>query len=253
MPKTELFLNHPLMNVAGMLGFTPDYKSPFDFSIFGAFVTNPISREPRFPSRRERFIPFPGGFLLHTGYPNPGFRAVIRKYSPLWARSPLPIIVHLLAQDAYSLERMIRNLEGVDGVFGVEIGLEPGIDPDSARSLAFAAMGELAIIIRLPFECDPDLIDSLSMIGINAVSLAPPRGSLPGHDGTLISGRLYGPGYLPQTLDKIRGLVQTGLPVIGGGGVYSQKDVESILDLGAIAVQLDSVLWRGDYFVHKKP
>ena len=250
MPKTELFLNHPLMNAAGMLGFAPDYKSTIDFSDFGAFVTNPISREPRFPSRGERFIPFPGGFLLHTGYPNPGLRTIIRKKSPLWARSPIPIIIHLLVQDAYSLERMIRDLEGIEGVIGVEIGLEPGIDPDFARSLIRTAIGELAIIIQLPFEYNPALIDSLSMIEINAFSLAPPRGSLAGYDGTLISGRLYGQGYFPQTLGKIRDLVEIGPPVIGGGGVYSQKDVDSILDLGAIAVQLDSVLWRGDFKIH---
>jgi dihydroorotate dehydrogenase len=35
------------------------------------------------------------------------------------------------------------------------------------------------------------------------------------------------------------------VPVIGAGGVYSQAQVESMLAAGALAVQVDAILWRG--------
>jgi dihydroorotate dehydrogenase len=34
------------------------------------------------------------------------------------------------------------------------------------------------------------------------------------------------------------------IPVIGGGGIYEADAVGAMLDAGAIAVQLDSVLWK---------
>ncbi len=248
MSKTELYLQKPLMNAAGSLGFSPDLKTLFNFTGLGGFVTNPTSWAPRTPARGERFIPFPGGFLVHTGYPNPGLRAIIRHYARRWASSPVPIIVHLLAQDADTVERMVRHLEGVEGIIGVEIGLPPEISPDAAYAMAVAALVELAVIVRLPFEAGPELIAALNMTDINAVSIAPPRGILPGPLGSLITGRLYGPGLLPQALAKTKNLIESGIPVIGGGGVYTQEDYQSYLDIGAIAVQLDSVLWCGGFF-----
>jgi len=250
MTKTELYLENSMMNTSGTLGFSPDLKSALNFSRFGAFVTNPISWDPRTPARGERFISFPGGFLLHTGYPNPGLKTVIRLHNRRWAHSPVPIIINLLAQDRHTVERMVRHLEGVEGITGVEIGLPPEIDPDSARAMTLAAMGELSVIVRLPFETSHDLLSAISSVGINAVSIAPPRGALPGAGGFLISGRLYGPGLLAQSLARVKNLVQFGIPIIGGGGVYSQEDAQAFLDAGACAVQLDYVLWQGGFWLN---
>ena len=70
---------------------------------------------------------------------------------------------------------------------------------------------------------------------------------LPGPDSALIHGRIYGPGIFPLALAAVRTIKDVGVPVIGAGGVYQPGDVDAMLSAGAIAVQLDSVLWRGDY------
>jgi len=41
-------------------------------------------------------------------------------------------------------------------------------------------------------------------------------------------------------------LAQFDLPIIAGGGVYTQMDGETLLDAGASAVQLDAVLWHNN-------
>lgn len=249
MPKTELYFEKPIMNAAGTLGFSPDPKSPFEISLFGAFLTNPVSLAPRTPAKGERWIPYPGGFLLHTGYPNPGLKAVIRGHARRWARAPVPVIVHLLAQDGYTLGKMVQRLEGVDGVMGIEVGLPPDVDPGLAHEMALAALGELFLIVRVPFENadQADLLEAIVKAGASAVSLAPPRGALPAADGVLVTGRLYGIGLLPQALARVKVMGEFGIPVIASGGVYQHKDVESFLNVGAAAVQLDSVLWRGGW------
>jgi dihydroorotate dehydrogenase (NAD+) catalytic subunit len=240
MLKNDLYLAHPWMNTAGTLGFAPDPKSPVDLSKLGAFVTNPVSHRPRTPAKGRRFAAYPGGFLLHSGLPNPGLRAVIKNYAKRWARAPLPVIVHILALEPASLARMIERLEGLEGVMGVEIGLPPDIDPGTAFDFAQAAIGELPAILRLPLEQADELAYAVIEAGASAVSLGAPRGKLAG-----ISGRLYGPAVFPLALRTVEKLAGAGLPVIGAGGVYQARDAESMLEAGAAAVQVDAVLWRG--------
>jgi dihydroorotate dehydrogenase (NAD+) catalytic subunit len=245
MPKFDLTLSHPLMNAAGSLGFAPDPHGPVDLSRLGAFITNPISLGERTPAHGPRCLRFPGGFLLHTGYPNPGLKAAIRRFAARWMRSPLPVIVHLLAQSPSEAATMASMLEAVEGVAGLEIGLPPGSDAATALAFARAASGELPLILRLPLEEAARLVPSIPQGLVAAVSLAPPRGTLPTPLGGLVQGRLYGPAVYPLALSAVQALKRSGVPLIGAGGIYRQQDAESMLKAGAVAVQLDAVLWRG--------
>jgi dihydroorotate dehydrogenase len=81
--------------------------------------------------------------------------------------------------------------------------------------------------------------------GATAISLAPPRGLYPTINGELVKGRMYGPAILPIALKVVHELYQMSIPVIGAGGVYSQEQADAMLTEGALAVQLDSLFWRG--------
>ena len=248
MPKFDLSLQIPLVNAAGSLGFVPDPYGRVDLKALGAFITNPVSLRPRAPAKEKRFIAFSGGFLLHTGFPNPGLKAVIRRCAAPWARSPVPVWLHLIAHQPAEVFEMVQRLERVEGVMGVEVGLPPGVDAETALEFARAAGGELPALLRLPFESARELAGPLAAAsaetGLAAVSLAPPRGLLFDSLGNPIQGRLYGPGIFPLALAAVQFLVKTGLPVIGAGGVYRPSDIEAMLSAGAAAVQLDSMLWR---------
>lgn len=255
MPKFELALTKPLMNATGTLGFVPDARGPCDLSLLGAFVTNPISLHPRLPAAPPNYQPYPGGFLLHTGYPNPGFRAAIKRYASRWAQSPLPVLVHLLASgsDQASLDEltyMIQGLEDRQGIMGIEVGLPPEADAQTACAIAQAALGELPLILRLPLEnallLSQDLLQNGLGNSLFAVSLSPPRGALHVQD-RMATGRLYGPALFPLSLAAVGVIHQAGLAVIGAGGVYQQDQAQAMLSAGATAVQLDAVLWRGGW------
>lgn len=246
MDKVSLLLEKPLLNAAGTLGFAPDRASPVDLTRLGAFITNPVSLEPRTAAHGVRLIEYPGGFLLHTGYPNPGLRAVLRRYAARWRQLPIPLLVHLLARTPEEVYRAVLELEKVDGVTGFEIGLPPGCTREQAVALFKAARGERAVILRLPFENAQELGAALLAAGSPTISLGPPRGILPGPAGKLVSGRLYGPAVFPLMLPVVRSLAEMGFEVIGGGGVYMAEQVAVMLASGASAVQLDTVLWRGE-------
>jgi dihydroorotate dehydrogenase (NAD+) catalytic subunit len=245
MAKRDLNLDPPIMNAAGMLGFFPDQYGPIEWGHFGAFVTNPISLARRTPARGERFIAYPGGFLLHTGYPNPGLNHALRRYAQRWNHSPLPVIVHLLCHEPEEVAKMVQQLEAVEGIGGVEMGVDGDASLDLAIALVQAAAGELPVIARLPFERALELATSTIQAGALAVSLAPPRGILPTAEGELVQGRLYGPAIFPVALKVVSELVKQGIPTVGAGGVYTPEQSTHMLTQGALAVQLDAVLWRG--------
>jgi dihydroorotate dehydrogenase (NAD+) catalytic subunit len=247
MLKYELYFSQPLMNAAGSLSFAPDARLPIDLSKFGAFITNPISLAPRAPAQSRCYLPFPGGFLLHSGYPNPGLKNVIRRYAPRWAQSPLPVIVHLLAQEMRELAAMVERLESQEGVMAVEVSIPLAASEDLTFALVSAAVGELPLIARLPVACAADLAEAAIDAGANALSLSPPRGVLSNAEGRLISGRLFGPSLLPHTMLALQALEGCDVPVIAGGGIYHAEQVQAALDAGAAAVQLDSVLWQREW------
>jgi dihydroorotate dehydrogenase (NAD+) catalytic subunit len=233
------------MNASGSLGFAPDPDGPVELARLGAFVTNPISRRARTPAHGARFTPFPGGFLLHSGYPNPGLSRAIRRYAPAWDRAPLPVLAHLLGEDPGELAGMAARLEAVEGVSGIELGVPPLAEARAALALVAAAAGELPLVVRLPLERAAGLAQALASadLPIAAFSLGAPRGALPGEQKARIHGRLYGPAIFPLALRTVEDLAGMGLPVIGAGGVYRPEQAEAMLNAGAVAVQLDTVLW----------
>jgi dihydroorotate dehydrogenase (NAD+) catalytic subunit len=245
MAKHDFAFDPPIMNAAGTLGFAPDLHSEVDWSKLGAFVTNPISLTPRTPAHGRRFVAYPGGFLLHTGFPNPGLASVLRHYARNWQRSPVPVVVHLLVKSVEELAGMVRKLENVEGVRGLEVGVTSDASADMVVAFTQAAGGELPVVMHLPLERSIELAAKAIQAGAAAVSLAPPRGMLPSTEGELVRGRLYGPAILPLALEVIRALKQQDIPTIGSGGICTQEDVKSMFTAGAMAVQLDVVLWRG--------
>ncbi len=247
MPKFDLVFKTPLMNAAGMLGFAPDPHGMLDLRRLGAFITDPLSPERRTPAQGRRFISYPGGFLVHTGYPNPGLRAALRRYAPRWKTSQLPVLVHLLAQSVGELQEMLPALEALEGVMGVEIGIPPDADRQVVAAFARAAQGELPVILRLGLDQARPFAGTALENGASAVSLGAPRGVLTGPSGELVQGRLYGPAVYPLALGVVRSLAKDGLVVIAAGGVYTQQQADAMLAAGALGVQLDAVLWQGGY------
>jgi len=251
--KRDLYFSKPLMNAAGSLGFTPEHRDLKNLGIiedFGAFVTNPFSLRPRLPAGKPEFVEYPGGFLLHTGLPNPGFNAGPKKYSAKWSRSDLPIIVHLMADRPEETQKMVRSLEAQENVMAVELGFAPLLANDIILLTLEMCLGELPLIFSLPTEQVLSLGPRLIQDGAQAISISTPRGALPitpnlppMKRGELITGRLYGPSLFPQTLETVHSAAKLGLPIIGAGGVWTKESADMMLSTGALAVQIDAALW----------
>lgn len=241
--KQDLDLAKPFVNAAGILGFAPDPRPMPFLGRLGAFITHPISRRPRQPADNRCCLPFPGGFLLHTGLPNPGISKAIRHYQRRWAAAPLPVIAHLLAETPETVVEMVRKLEGLENVLAVELGLAPDCTPDQLESFWAAAEGELPVAVSLGPEQIPVLLPLVQELNPAALHLTQPRGTLPDGKEALVAGRLYGPAIYPLMLNAARDAVKTGIPVIVDGGVDEKDQADAFLDTGVLAVGLGGVLW----------
>ncbi len=242
----DLYFSKPLMNAAGSLGFAPDSRAKISLGAFGAFVTNPFSLRPRLPAATPALVEHPGGFLLHTGLPNPGLSAGLKKYSAKWSRSDLPVIVHLMADRPEETQRMVRMLESQENVMAAELGFAPLLADDILLLTREMCLGELPLIFSLPVGQVLSLGPRLIQGGAQSISIAAPRGALPfsSDPSSLITGRLYGPAHFPQTLETVYSAAKIGLPIIGAGGVWTKENADAMLSVGALAVQVDAVLWN---------
>ena len=240
--KRDLYFSKPLMNAAGSLGFAPDTRNGVSLDVFGAFVTNPFSLRSRLPAAKPALVEHPGGFLLHTGLPNPGFTAGLKKYSARWSRSDLPIIVHLMADRPEETQRMVRMLESQENVMAAELGFAPLLANDIILMTLEMCLGEVPLVFSLPVEQVLSLGPRLIQEGAQAISISAPRGAL--MTDHLITGRLYGPSLFPQTLETVYSAAKLGLPIIGAGGVWTKENADAMLSVGALAVQVDAALWN---------
>ncbi|MBI5351270.1 MAG: hypothetical protein HZB50_01390 [Chloroflexi bacterium] len=240
--KRDLYFSKPIMNAAGTLGFAPDPRNGIRLDSFGAFITNPISLRPRLPTVQPALIQFPGGFLLHSGLPNPGLSSVIKKHGARWNRADLPIIVNLMADRPEETQHMVRSLENIENVMAVELGFAPLLSDDVILMNLEMSLGELPLIFSLPPEQVLTLGPKLIQGGAAAVSMACPYGALM-RDGELITGRLYGQSLFPRSLDMVRSAAMIGMPIIGAGGVWTEQDASDMLSAGAMAVETDTQLW----------
>jgi dihydroorotate dehydrogenase (NAD+) catalytic subunit len=230
--KNTLAINNPVMSASGIVGLDgAAYRDLIDLTKIGAIVTNPVTWRPRRVARGPRVVPLPSGVLVHTGLPNPGVTAVIKEYSPRWSRSLAPIIVHVVATSPADVGRCLAALDRCEAVAGVEIGLHDQSTPDDIEQTLQVALDstQLPLLVCVPLY--------------NAVEAARVTARDP-ESGQLVGGRVYGPWLKAQALRAVGQIVRTAsVPVIGSGGIHSADDARDFLEAGAVAVQIDTVIW----------
>jgi dihydroorotate dehydrogenase (NAD+) catalytic subunit len=239
----ELGLSSPWMNAAGFMGYLPQHLAGQAFTP-GAFVTNPVSLLPRSPAHNHGVVAYPGGFLLHTGHPNPGLKSVIKSYAHKWRNLVMPVWVYLMVTTTYDCQQMVLELEGLENVTALELGLPPGMSLKKQVEIIQSAVGELPVFVSLPLdEVDRNLVDQLPALGEVGVVLTAPRGVIK-KDGRTLSGRLFGPSLYPQMMTALSRLRGAGLPVVAACGIFSIEQGQGALSSGASAIQVDGWCWQ---------
>jgi len=232
------------MNAAGTAGFIPDKRFILTFPDIALFITNPISYQPRIPASQRTILPLQGGFLVHTGYPNPGIKKVLQLYQKRWEKSFLPICVNLLSDDGDHIQKIVKAVENIDNIVAIELGIDKSLNKAEVEQVLHAALGELPIILSLPFEyVFQDWIGEILIPEIVAISVQAPRGSLKYGD-QYVHGRLYGNSMFPLTMNAIQYLLALDKPIFSGVGALNAQQISMLQEIGASNFQAHELIWR---------
>jgi dihydroorotate dehydrogenase (NAD+) catalytic subunit len=263
-PERGLVLANPIMVASGTFGYGVEYGDVVDVQRLGAICCKGTTLRPRAGNPPPRVTETPGGMLNSIGLQNPGVDAVIEKYGPIWQGWQVPVIVNVAGESIEDYVEVVRRLDGVPGVAGIELniscpnvgkgGLQFAIDRDAARAVTAAVRRatELPLLVKLspnvadvrPIakaieEAGADALTAINTLSGLAVSADRSRAFL----GNTYGG-LSGPAIKPVALRIVYEVAQVvEIPIVAIGGVTELADVLDFLAVGAAAVQVGTAIF----------
>src|SRR5688500_12854207 len=127
----------------------------------GAICCKGTTLKPRTGNPPPRVTETPGGMLNSIGLQNPGVDAVIEKYAPLWRAWSTKVIVNVAGESVADYVEVVRRLDGVPGVAGIELniscpnvgkgGIQFAIDASAAGGVTAAVrrVTDLPLLVKL--------------------------------------------------------------------------------------------------------
>jgi dihydroorotate dehydrogenase (NAD+) catalytic subunit len=259
-----LVLANPILVASGTFGYGTEYGDVVDVQRLGAICCKGTTLRPRIGNPPPRVTETPAGMLNSIGLQNPGVDAVIERYAPTWQGWQVPVIVNVAGESVADYVEVVRRLDGVPGVAGIELniscpnvgkgGLQFAIDPEAAGSVTAAVrrVTDLPLLVKLsPNVADVRPIaraianagaDAITAINtLSGIAVRPDRtGPLLGN----IYGGLSGPAIKPVALRVVYEVAQVvDIPIVAIGGVSELGDVLDFLAVGAVAVQVGTALF----------
>jgi dihydroorotate dehydrogenase (NAD+) catalytic subunit len=259
-----LVLANPILVASGTFGYGTEYADVVEVQRLGAICCKGTTLRPRIGNPTPRVTETPGGMLNSIGLQNPGVDAVIAKYADTWAGWQVPVIVNVAGESVADYVEVVRRLEGVPGIAGIELniscpnvgrgGLQFAIDADAAAGVTAAVRRatDLPLMVKLsPNVADVRPIaraiadagaDALTAINtLSGIAVAPTR-ERPLLGNTY--GGLSGPAIKPVALRVVYEVSQVvDIPVVAIGGVTELADVLDFLAVGAAAVQVGTAIF----------
>ena len=259
-----LVLANPILVASGTFGYGIEYGDVVEVDRLGAICCKGTTLHPRIGNVTPRVTETPGGMLNSIGLQNPGVDAVVDKYAATWTGWKTPVIVNVAGESVADYVEVVRRLDGVPGVAGIELniscpnvgrgGLQFAIDAGAAGEVTAAVRRatDLPLLVKLsPNVADVRPIaraiadagaDALTAINtLSGIAVAPTRTKpLLGN----IYGGLSGPAIKPVALRIVYEVSQiVAIPVVAIGGVTELADVLDFLAVGAVAVQIGTAIF----------
>lgn len=259
-----LVLENPILVASGTFGYGTEYSDVVEIQRLGAICCKGTTLRPRIGNPTPRVTETPGGMLNSIGLQNPGVDAVIAKYAETWAGWRVPMIVNVAGESVADYVEVVRRLEGVPGIAGIELniscpnvgagGIQFAIDAGAAAGVTAAVRRatDLPLLVKLsPNVADVRPIaraiadagaDALTAINtLSGIAVSPSR-QRPLLGNTY--GGLSGPAIKPVALRIVYEVSQVvDIPVVAIGGVTELADVLDFLAVGAAAVQVGTAIF----------
>ena len=253
---------YPVVAASGCSGYGPELSNFFDLSELGAIITQSVTLLPSAGNPTPRMAEAPAGMLNSIGMQGPGIDVFVERHLPWLASQAVCTCVSIAGTspgEYFELARRV-GMSGLAQLIEVNISCphaadrsrffssSPGATADVIAAVRRGAGPALPVFAKLSADA-ADLIgvaraavdagaDGLSLINtmpgmaINTRTLRPVLAAT--------TGGLSGPALKPIALRCLWQVHEAlpGIPLIGGGGVFSGRDAFEFVLAGASAVSV---------------
>jgi dihydroorotate dehydrogenase (NAD+) catalytic subunit len=250
-------MKNPVMAASGTFGYGKEYAPLVDLNKLGALVVKGISLRPEKGNETPRIVETAGGLINAIGLQNPGFDGFTKKSLPFLKKYKVPVIVNIWGRSAEEYAEVAGRFDGVRGVQGLEVniscpnikrgGIAFGTDPRLTAEVVaktrrktklplivklspnVTRIGEFARIAEANGADVISLINSFPAMAIDIETRAPVLAN--------VTGGLSGPAIHPIALKMVwEAAAAVEIPVVGMGGITSEKEALAFIIAGAAAV-----------------
>ncbi len=260
---SELKLNSPLILASGILGVSYSSMKKLIDAGLGAITTKSIGPKLRKGYKNPSIIEvYPGTFLNSVGLGNPGIDNFIPEITEI-KKFKFPLIVSVFGDSIGSYIRVALKAERA-GADAIEINISCphaevssiGIDKNLTFSIVKSMKKELSIPLFVKLNPNVTNLGEIALAaqngGADAVvainTLAAMKVDINTKRPILShgSGGLSGEAIHPIAVKKVYDLYKIlKIPIIGCGGASNWQDVIEFILVGASAVQIGTVLYKG--------
>lgn len=253
-------LKNPVVMASGTAGYGTELTALCDLTQVGALTLKSVTLKPKAGNPEPRIWETTGGMLNSIGLENVGIDAFMEETLPSLDGLGTRLIASIAGETIGEYTLLARRLSEAAGrISAVEVnvscpnvekgGLLFGSDPDACEAVTDAVVRNSGIPVFVKLSASVgDLKKTAEAVAGAGASGLSVTNTLPGIAIDPMSGRprlgavsggLSGPAIKPVALKAVWDCYRaTGLPVIGGGGVYDVYDVLEFLYAGATAVSV---------------
>ncbi|MHC5115407.1 MAG: dihydroorotate dehydrogenase [Planctomycetota bacterium] len=261
-------LRNPIVAAAGTCGYVSDFARVLDPAALGAIVTKSITREPREGNPPWRIVDVPRGMLNAIGLANVGLEQFIRDKAPQAADTDTVVIGSIAGDRVDDYVAVAAAMDEVDDIPLVELnvscpntddGLMFGEHPGALRDLLHEVrpaltrtrmivklspnVGDIVAMARAAIEQGADALTLVNTVAAMAIDVESRQPRL--SRGT---GGLSGPAIHPIAVRMVHEVHDaiardSGVPIIGLGGVMHWQDAAELILAGASAVGMGTALF----------
>jgi dihydroorotate dehydrogenase (NAD+) catalytic subunit len=258
-------LKNPVLLASGTAGYGRELASLADLSQLGGIILKSATVEPRGGNPEPRIWETTGGMLNSVGLENVGVEALVAEVLPALGVLDTALFASIAGDTVRAYALLASGLEGVEGIEALEVniscpnvekgGLLFGSDATATSAVVMAVRENsgLPVFVKLSAAVTDitriadaaaragaaglSLINTVPGMAIDAVTRRPRLGA--------VTGGLSGPAIKPIALKAVWDCFRaTGLPIIGGGGIYEVGDVIEFLLAGSTAVSIGTATFQ---------
>jgi len=257
-----LRLVNPVFTASGTCGYADELADFMDMSVLGGFITKSITLKPRKGNPTPRIVETDAGMLNAIGLANLGLERFVEEKLPIIAGMSVPVFVNVAGERIEEYVAVVERLASEDAIAGFELniscpnvakgGISFGRDPDLVNEITTvvreAARDKVLIVKLSPSVTDMSVLalvaaeagaDALSLVNTftgMVIDIETRRPVLANR-----TGGLSGPAIKPiavYLVNKVYNEVakDTGIPILGLGGIRTAADAIEFLIAGASAV-----------------